>query len=161
MSWVKTRARVNLHLLDAGVATVKSDWMSNVFLVQLGGSAVSIMVLVLLSAWARISRPTPALDGATVRPLIRDEFPDAEPDSIWFSMDGASAVAKAGEEALIIFRLGDGFVTRTTPWAQLAQARRTGDQVAIRLSDPAAPCIRLRVDADAAWPPVLNPMDAR
>lgn len=135
--------------------------MSIGFLVQLGGSAIAITVLVLLSAWARIARATPLLDATTVQPLIRDEFPDAEPDSVWFAADGAGAVAKAGTEALIIFRLGDGFVTRATPWLRLSQAQRVGDQVTIKLSDPAAPRIRLKLDADAPWPPAVTLISPR
>lgn len=126
------------------------------FLVQLAGSAVAISVLTLLAAWARIARPTPALDEAHLRTLLVDEFPDVHPGAVWICPDGSGAVARARDDALIVFRLGDGYVTRSIPWSRLAKAELRDFKAIVHLNDPAAPIARLSVPAGAVWPPQLS-----
>jgi hypothetical protein len=95
--------------------------MEMALLVQFLGSAVAVALLVGLAAWAGVRRPTPALDEAAARALLAYDFPDEEPQKVWLTEDGAAA--RAGEAALILYRLGDGYVARRTAWTK-ALARR-------------------------------------
>ena len=123
--------------------------MDKALLIQLVGSATAVALLVGLAAWARIARPTPPLDVTAVRALLVEEFPDDPVDALWIAADGAGAVARSGELALVLWREGDGYVARAAPWAQARAARVEGGRLKLRLAD-ASP--RLAV-SDGAWPP--------
>lgn len=122
-------------------------------LIRLAVSALLIAVMIGVAAWARIARPTAPLDEAAARDLLAGEFPGMNPDYIWIAGDGAGAIARAGAEALVIYRLGDSWVARTLPWrlALLAPVHR--GKVLLKLRDPAAPMARLAVSGVAPWPP--------
>jgi len=123
------------------------------FLIQLGVSAAFIAVMVAVTAAARIPRATPALDEAALRHLLSDDYPERWPESVWLSPDGRVGLAAAGDAALIAFRLGDGYVTRDLPWADLARARRTDAEVRLPFGGPGGGEARLSWPGGAPWPP--------
>ena len=125
--------------------------MSWAFLLQTLASAAAIAILVGFTAWARISRPPPKLDAAGALRVLADEFPVASPATPWIAADGAGAVARSGDEALLIFRLGDGLVARAAPWARVAASPVVAGRLTVRLDDPGAPRIRL-LTGDGASP---------
>jgi hypothetical protein len=124
------------------------------FALQFVGSLIAVALLTALAAWAKIARPAPPLDEASARTLLAEEFPDVDIETIWLAADGRAAVARAGDEALVLARLGDGHVARALPWTALAHAQRERDGAfRLRVDDPAAP--RLRFAAEV-WPPRLE-----
>ena len=130
--------------------------MSTAFLVQLAVSAVLVGVMVAVASLARIPRPAPPLDDAGFRQVLAVEFPERRPDAVWLSSDGAVGIARAGDAALIAYRLGDGYVTRDLNWGQLAAAPRTGEGVRLRFGGPAGGTAQVAWPGDAPWPPVRS-----
>ncbi|WP_304166005.1 hypothetical protein [Phenylobacterium aquaticum] len=120
------------------------------YLIQTGGSAVAVGVLIALAAWAKISKPAPPLSDVRARALFADEFPGKALDSLWVTVDGRGALARSGASALVLCEVGDGYVARHIPWAQaLASTFRDG-VLRLDLADIAAPKATLAFDA---WPP--------
>ncbi|HEX6865754.1 MAG TPA: hypothetical protein VF122_00840 [Caulobacteraceae bacterium] len=113
--------------------------MEDGYLIQFVGSAIAIAVLTLIAAWARIPRATPKLDDASARAIIAEDEPDLALDHVWVDAAGLTAVAKAGAEGVVLFRVGDGFAVRTMPWAEVASAAASGDRAVIAFHDPGAP----------------------
>jgi hypothetical protein len=124
--------------------------MNNGFLIQTAASLAAIGLMVALAAWARIARPQPALDEARARALIAEDYPDRAIQAVWVSADGAGALARSGDQALVLTRLGDGWAARQLPWAKAAAAPLEGGKVSLRLGDVAAPRAVLELKA---WPP--------
>jgi thiamine biosynthesis lipoprotein ApbE len=113
--------------------------MDQATLLQLAGSALAICVLALAAAWARIPRQVGPLDEATARALIAEELPDIAVERLWLDAEGRTAVAKAGGEGVVLFRVGDGFAVRSAAWPQVAGAVVRKGRALIRFGDPAAP----------------------
>ena len=86
------------------------------FLIQLAVSAVAVLALVALAAWAKIERHAPALDAAHARAVLADDFPDHAIEALWTAPDGSRALARSGGELLSVRRLGDGYVTAAEPY---------------------------------------------
>jgi hypothetical protein len=126
------------------------------FLIQFAISGVAIVAMVALAGWARIAKPCPPLDDAAARRLLEDEFPDADIGRIWIAADHRAAVARSGDQALIVSQLGDGYLARAVPWSQAAAAEVRAGAVRLKLRDIAAPAISLAVGEGAAWPPALG-----
>ena len=118
-------------------------------LIQLAGSVTAIAVLVALAAWARIARVTPPLDAVGARALLSQEFPDEAIEAVWIAADGTGLVARSGDQALVLWRKGDGYVARKTPWGQVAKAPVVDGRVRLKLGD-GSPRLAL---SDGAWPP--------
>lgn len=129
----------------------------NAILLKLSLSASFVAFMILVAGLARIARPVAPLDEAAARDLLAAEFPDLSPDYLWIAGDGAGLIARAGHEALVIYRLGDSWVSRTMPWrlALVAPVRR--GKVLLKLRDPAAPLARLSVSGVNPWPPEHPP----
>ena len=123
--------------------------LDNALLIQVLGSAVAVGLLVAIAAWARIARPTPPLDARDARALLAVEFPDDPVDALWIADDGAGLVARSGDQALILWRKGDGYVARQTAWADALAAAVVDGRLKLRLADGAP---RLSVK-DGVWPP--------
>ena len=126
------------------------------FLIKTGVSGLAIALLVALAAWARIARPTPELDETAVRDILAFEFPGVRAGGIWISEDGRGAVVRAGDEALIVYRIGDGYVARSAPWATLADSIPKNGAIDLRLADVGAPRARLRLPDGGVWPPTFE-----
>lgn len=109
--------------------------------------------MVAVAAWARIGRPVAPLDTIAARALLAIDYPDLVPDVIWISADGAGAVARAGKDALVLYRLGDSWVTRHMAWDKALASPIRGGRVRLKLSDPSAPMARLAVSGINPWPP--------
>ena len=124
--------------------------MDNAFFIQLALSAAAVGVLVAIAAWAKIVKPVPPLDEHRARFLLLEEFPGRTIDAVWVASDGAGALAKSGGLALVICRLGDGFVMRQIPWPQAVAATFRNGRLSINLDDVAAPAA---VIALPQWPP--------
>jgi hypothetical protein len=120
------------------------------FLIQLAGSAVAVGLMIGLAAWATRGRGAPPLDEATARRWLADEFPGRAIEGLWIATDGQGALAKAGDRALILTRMGDGYAARQVEWAQALAARAEGGRVRIALADVTAPKAVLVL---GAWPP--------
>jgi hypothetical protein len=127
--------------------------VNNAILIQFGGSALAVGLMVAVAAWARIARPVAPLDLAAARTLLAIDYPDLVPDDIWISADQAGAIARAGAEALVLYRLGDSWVTRHLPWDKALKAPIRSGQVRLKLADPSAPMARLAVSGVNPWPP--------
>lgn len=127
--------------------------MTLAFLIQTLASLVAILALAGLAAWARIARPLPELNESETRRLLGEEFPGEPLQGVWIAADGTAAVARSGDRALLLFRLGDGYAARSAAWQALASARTLEAAREIRLNDIAAPRVRLAWPADAPWPP--------
>lgn len=127
--------------------------MSAAFLIQLVISAVAVAALVGLAAWLGVPRVKGPMTDDAVRTILAEEFPDDPVGGIWLAQDGLSAVARSGDQALIIYRVGDGHVTRAAPFREMALKRRGGGMAVIHLGDVAAPRVRIALSDDAWWPP--------
>ena len=123
--------------------------MNQAFFIQLAASGAAVAAMVGLAAWANIARPVQPLDEARARRLLAEEFPDRTLESLWLAVDGLGAVARSGAMALVLCRLGDGYVARQIPWAQALAASFKDGRISIDLADVAAP---RAVIALASWP---------
>ncbi|MDR3513439.1 MAG: hypothetical protein P4L73_17510 [Caulobacteraceae bacterium] len=130
--------------------------MTWAFVIQTTVSALAILGLVALAGWARIAAPRPPLDAAAARAVLAEEFPDSRIGAVWIAADGRAAVARAGEEALIVWLRGDDYVARQAPWSALATAQVSAGTARLAFHDVAAPAARLAVGALAPWPPALE-----
>lgn len=124
--------------------------MDNEFVMRQVVSVVGVTILIALAWWAKIPRKLGQLDEARARGLLADEFPKADIETVWLAADGQGAIAKAGDEGLILTAMGDGYVARSARWADVQGATPKNGKLSIRLQDFAAPSI---VVAMAAWPP--------
>ncbi|MFC3069704.1 hypothetical protein [Phenylobacterium soli] len=124
--------------------------LSHAFLIQVSASGAAVAALVGLAAWARIARPLNPLDDQTARFLLGEEFPGKPIDQLWVATDGAGALARAGASALVLCRVGDGYVARQLPWAQALSAAFRDGRLTLDLADVAAPKAVINLPA---WPP--------
>lgn len=120
------------------------------FVIKQVVSAVGVSILIALAWWAKIPRKLDPLDEARARALLADEFPKASIETIWLASDGQGAIAKAGDEGLILTAMGDGYVARSAQWTNVASALPKNGKLSIRLKDFAAPRVTV---AMPAWPP--------
>ncbi|WP_309605307.1 hypothetical protein [Phenylobacterium sp.] len=124
------------------------------FFIQLAVSALAVAVLVALAAWARIAKPVAPLDEDRARRILGEEFPGRTLEDLWVGRDGRGALARSGAVALVLCRLGDGYVARQIPWALALAARVKDGRVSIDLRDVAAPRAVISL---ADWPPQGSP----
>ncbi|MFI4965081.1 MAG: hypothetical protein ACHP9T_06910 [Caulobacterales bacterium] len=124
--------------------------MDPAYLVQLAVSAAAVALMVALAAWATHGRGAAPLDEATARRWLADEFPGCPVEALWVATDGKAALAKSGDQAFVLSRIGDGYAARRIAWAQALAASVRDGRVRIRLGDPAAPRALIVL---AAWPP--------
>ena len=136
--------------MTGGVGDASFRPVTHGLYIQLAGSAAAVAVLVAVAAWANIARSAPPLDEERARKLLEVEFPGRTPERIWVAVDGQGAVAKCGGMALVLCRLGDGYVARQIPWAQALAATFKDGRLTIDLRDVAAPSA---VIALPSWPP--------
>jgi hypothetical protein len=120
------------------------------FLIQLAGSAVAVGLMIGLAAWATRGRGAPPLDDATARRWLADEFPGRAIEGLWIASDGLGALAKSGDRALVLARMGDGYAARQVNWAKALAAKAENGRVRIAFADVTAPRAVLAL---AAWPP--------
>jgi hypothetical protein len=120
------------------------------FLIQSLISAVAVVAMVAIAAWARIPRPLKPLDEAQARALLAEEFPGRSIQALWLATDGQGALARSGTSALVLSRMGDGYVARHLPWDEALKARFEGGRLTLQLHDIGAPKATLAL---AAWPP--------
>ncbi|THD65196.1 hypothetical protein [Phenylobacterium sp.] len=119
-------------------------------LIQLAVSAAAVAAMVGLAAWATRGRGAPPLDEAQARRWLADEFPGARIEGLWIGADGLGALARSGETALVLSRIGDGYVARRIAWDAAASAQFRDGRLSLPLADFGAPRAELRLQA---WPP--------
>ena len=124
------------------------------FIITTAASLVAILALVGLAAWAKIARPAADLDEAVALRVLADEFPDHELGRVWIAADHKAAVTRSGDEALIVYRIGDGYVARSMPWTRLADSQAGMGGVTLKIGDITAPRARFALAESAVWPPV-------
>jgi hypothetical protein len=127
--------------------------MEQGYLLQFAVSAIAIAVLAATAWWARIPRKVEPLDEASARALIKDEDPDVVLERVWVDAAGQTAVAKAGGDGVVLFRVGDGFAVRSLPWAQVAGAVARQGRAVIRFGDVGAPAAAFRLPSGAERAP--------
>ena len=124
--------------------------MNAAALIQLAISAFAVALMVGLAAWMTRGRGAPPLDEAQARRWLAEEFPDLAIDGLWLATDGKGAVARSGDQALVLSRMGDGYAARRLAWSKAVAAGLKDGRVRLALSDPGAPRAVL---AMAVWPP--------
>ena len=92
-----------------------------------------------LVAWVNIPRATPPLDEAEVRRRLAEDFPQTPLDRIWLALDRKGAVARSGDLALLLFRMGDSYVSRSMAWSKALQAEASKGRFWFKFNDFAAP----------------------
>jgi hypothetical protein len=130
--------------------------LNQAFFIQLAVSGAAVAAMVALAAWANIARPALPLDDAGARRQLAEEFPGRAIEGLWIAVDGLGAVAKSGGMALVLCRLGDGYVARQIPWAQALAASFKDGRISVDLADVAAPKAVIALEA---WPPKGLPKD--
>lgn len=128
--------------------------MTLAFLTQLLISGLAVAALVGLAAWLGLPRDAGPLDDAKARRLLAEDYPDAPVQALWLSADGAGALARSGDEALILYRAGDGHVIRAAPWSSVAAGVVRNGRAVLKLDDVTAPRAAFRLADGASWPPV-------
>ena len=123
--------------------------MDKALLIQLGGSVVAVALLVAFAAWLGVARPTPALDAQAARDLLAVEFPDHTPSTVWIAADGAGLIARSNDEALVIWRRGDGYIAREAPWRDVSEVRPSKGRLRMQVGD-GRPVFAV---TDDVWPP--------
>lgn len=124
--------------------------MNAAALIQLAVSIAGVAAMIGIAALATRGLGAPPLDEAAARRWLFDEYPDARIDGLWLAADGLGAVARSGDAALVLSRLGDGYVARRIAWAAALRAAPRAGRVSLPLSDFAAPRVVLALPA---WPP--------
>lgn len=124
--------------------------MNAAALIQLAVSALAVAAMVGLAALATRGRAAPPLDEVTARRWLADEFPGLAIEGLWIGADGRGALARSGEAALILSRMGDGYVARKIAWRAAAEAAVRDGRLILPLADFAAPKALLAL---TAWPP--------
>jgi hypothetical protein len=119
-------------------------------LIQLAVSALAVAAMVGLAALATRGRGAPPLDEAAARRWLSDEFPDVRIDGLWIAADGRGAIARSGDRALVLSRMGDGYVARSIAWDVATHAAVRDGRLCLPLGDFAAPRALLAL---GAWPP--------
>lgn len=119
-------------------------------LIQLLVSALAVAGMVGVAALATRGREARPLDDAAARRLLADEFPGSPIDGLWIALDGRGAVARSGEAALVLARIGDGYVARRIAWTTAQGAEVRDGEVRFRFGEFAAPGARLALPS---WPP--------
>lgn len=120
------------------------------YFVQFAVSAVAICVMAAVAAWAKIPRPTPPLDEARARELIAGELPEVAIGEVWIDKTGDTAIARSGDEAVVLFRVGDSYAVRQAPWDEVRKARSRDGRVVIAFHDPGAPAATFRLSGERA-----------
>lgn len=124
--------------------------MDQAYVIQFAVSGAAIIILALVAWWARIPRQVPPLDEASARAVIADELPDLTLDRVWVDASGQTAVARAGDEGVILFRVGDGFAVRNLPWAEVSRPQLMKGRAFFRFDDPGAPTAAFKLTGDQA-----------
>lgn len=119
--------------------------MDQAYLLQFAVSAVAICVMAAVAAWARVPRPTPPLTESAARAIIQDELPDLSLGPVWVDACGDTAVARAGELGVVLFRVGDSYTVREAPWETVKAAKPRKDRLVIAFGDPAAPAAEFKL----------------
>ena len=119
--------------------------MDQAYLIQFAVSAAAIVVLALVARWARIPRQVEPFNDASARALIADELPDLRIDRVWVDAAGGTAVARAGETGVVLFRVGDSYAVREVPWAEVSRCRLAKDAAVFRFDDPGCPSAAFRL----------------
>jgi hypothetical protein len=119
-------------------------------LIQLAVSALAVAMMIGLAAWATRGRGAPALDEPAARRLLAEEFPDRTVEALWLAADGKGAVAKSVDLALVLARMGDGYMARKLAWSEAAATPVRDGRLRLALREPGAPRAILTF---AAWPP--------
>ena len=122
--------------------------MDQEFAIRFAVSLTAIGAMVALAAWAKIPRPLVALDSAEARRLLAEEFPGFSVQQLWLARDGA--VARSGDQALVLFRLGDGYVSRSLDWSRALEAKPARNRLWFSFHDFAAPKAGLSLSPDWA-----------
>ncbi|MGE5500545.1 MAG: hypothetical protein ACM3W4_01310, partial [Ignavibacteriales bacterium] len=65
--------------------------MDQAYIIQFAVSAVAIVVLALVAAWARIPRQVAPLDESSALAVIADELPDTPVERVWIDAAGEAA----------------------------------------------------------------------
>lgn len=118
-------------------------------LIQFAGSVAAVGALVALSAWARIAKPVGPLTAERACDLLMLEF-GRTVDAVWVSTDGRGAIGRSGVLALVVYQVGDGYVTRHMPWTNAVAATLKDGRLRLELGDPGAPSVVLSMES---WPP--------
>jgi hypothetical protein len=121
-------------LQNSGVASVTLKYIITqlVTLAIVGG-------IIGLVAWVKIPRATPSLEEAEVKRRLAEDFPQTPLDQIWIAIDGDGAVARSGDLALLLFLMGDSYVSRSIAWSNAVQAEAIKGRFWFRFNDFAAP----------------------
>ena len=119
-------------------------------LIQFAISAIAVAAMVGLAAWATRGRSAPPLDEATARRWLADEYPSWTIEGLWLAVDGKGCVARSGDRALVLTRMGMGYAAREVPWSQALSANLKDGCLRIAFGDVAAPRAVL---AMTTWPP--------
>ena len=123
------------------------------FWIRFAVSFAAIGLMIALAAWAKIARPQPGLTPEQARKLIVLDFPSARLSTLWIADDGHGAVAREGDQALLLFAVGDSYVTRVVAWSSLSDAQTKAGQVQLNLHEFDAPVAQFAVSG--AWPPAV------
>ena len=115
------------------------------YLIQFAVSAAAIVILALVAWWARIPRKVEPLTEASARALIAEELPDLRLDRVWVDAAGETAVARAGEAAVVLFRVGDSYAVREAPWSNIPHCRVAKGAAVFRFDDPGCPSAAFRL----------------
>lgn len=124
--------------------------MDQAFLIRLAVTLAVVGVIVAITAWAKISRPSPALDENQVRRILADDFPQARLDRIWIALDQQGALVRSCETAIVLFKMGDGYVSRSLDWSEALAAKPAKGRFWFNLHDFSAPKASLALSP--GWP---------
>jgi hypothetical protein len=122
------------------------------FAIVFAASFVAVALLTGLAAWARIDRRPEPLTAQTARALMAEEFPGETVSDIWIAGGGQGAVGRAGERALVLFRVGDGYAARRLTWSAALAGEIASGALSLPAADAATPRIRLAL-GETSWPP--------
>ena len=117
-------------------------------------ACVAILLLAGLASWAKIARGPPAARRRQrARRCWPRSFPITRSVAVWIAGGQVRAVARSGDQALILYRSGDGHVARQMRLERGWRRRgRQGGVVRFGCGDVAAPRARSPWPR-AAWPP--------
>ncbi len=130
--------------------------MTIAYMIQTAASAAAILILAALAWKFGVARHPAALTEDRARALLSEEFPGAVFGPLWLAHDGQAALARSGEEALIVYTVGDGHLARTLPWSILVAGKVKGGRVLVRVPDRTAPRVDFTIQPGAVWPPLLK-----